>query len=178
MLEEEIINEFKHRYLNSKVNNYIFTGIDDFRMLDNIPDRCSITLPDNDLDIDFAENIKIDLEEVDVRDILSYTLDILKRQSLLDLFFDHNLDFNNKFDLLKFQNILRTYNRIVQLIFYNLEELTLEKQMLFNEIYYFKSIFFNANSFIKVNHFQSYFLSNDRILDDRENYERIKLLTR
>lgn len=176
MLEEEIIGEFKHRYLNSKINSYIFALIDDFKILGSIPDRCSITLPENDISVDFAENIKIDLKEIDVKDILSYTLDILKRQSLLDTFFDYKLDFNNKLDLLKFQGVLQRYNRIVQLIFYNLEELSLEDQMLFNEIYYFKSIFFNANSFIKGNHFQSYFLSNDRVLDNRENYERIKLL--
>lgn len=175
MLEEEIIGEFKHRFLNSKVNNYIFTSIDDFRMLDKIPGRCNITLPDNDINIDFAENIKINLKEIEVREILSYTLDLLKRKSLLDTFLDYKLDFNNKFDLLRFQNVLYRYNRIVQLIFYNLEELSLEEQMLFNEIYYFKNIFYNANSFIKGNHFQSYFLSNDRVLDNRENYDKVHL---
>jgi len=45
--------------------------------------------------------------------------------------------------------------------------------MLFNEIYYFNSIFFNANTFIKGNNFQSYFLSNGKVLDNRENYTKI-----
>lgn len=176
MKKEEIIELFKKRYLNSKVNSYIFTRIDDFNILDNIPNKCNIIMPDNDIDVPFAENIKIDLQEVDVKDILSYALNLLKTQSLLDPFFDYSLDFNDKFSLLKFQGVLRTYNRIVQLIFYNLQELTMEEQMLFNEIYYFKSIFFNANSFINGDYFQSYFLSNDRVLDNRENYERVKLL--
>lgn len=175
MLKKEIIGEFKYRRLNSKVNNYIFTGVYDFKILGSIPDKCNITLPENDIDVSFADNIRIDLKEINVKDILSYTLDILKRQSLLDTFFDYKLDFNNKLDLLKFQGVLYHYNRIVQLIFYNLEELSLKEQMLFNEIYYFKSIFFNANSFIKGDHFQSYFLTGDRVLDSRENYKRVKL---
>lgn len=45
--------------------------------------------------------------------------------------------------------------------------------MLFNEIYYFNSIYFNANSFIKDDNFQSYFLSKDRVLDNRENYTKV-----
>lgn len=176
MSEEEIIRYFKQRYLNSKVNNYIFTKINDFKILDNIPDICWITLPDSD--INNAENIKINLKEIEVKDILSYTLKLLKEKSLLDTYFDYTLDFKNKFDLLKFQGVLHRYNRIVQLIFYNLNELSLHEQMLFNEIYYYNSIFFNVNSFINGDNFQSYFLSNNRVLDNRENYTKIKLLER
>ena len=44
-----------------------------------------------------------------------------------------------------------------------------------NEIYYFNSIFFNANTFIKGNNFQTYFLSGERVLDNRENYTKINL---
>lgn len=47
--------------------------------------------------------------------------------------------------------------------------------MLFNEIYYFNSIFFNANSFIKDSNFKSYFLTGGRVLDNRENYTKVKL---
>lgn len=74
MSEEEIIGYFKQRYLNSKVNNYIFTKINDFKILDNIPDICNITLLDNETDVSFAQNIKIDLQEINVNDILSHTL--------------------------------------------------------------------------------------------------------
>jgi len=178
MLEEEIIQEFKHRYLNLKTNNYIFCKFDNFDILDNIPDRCSISIAESNVDIEFAQNIKIDLREVNVRDILSYTLQILKGLSLLDVTLDYPLKLNNKFDLLKFQNVLHNYGVIVQLIFYNVEELDLEDQMLFNEIYYFNSIFFNANAFIKDGNFQSYFLSNERVLDNRENYTKIKLFNK
>lgn len=178
MTEREILEEFKYRYLNTKTNNYIFCRLDNFKMLNCIPDRCSISIAERDIDIECAQNIKIDLAEVNVKDILTYTLDLLKKLSLLDVTLDYTLEFNNKFDLLKFQNVLRNYGIVVQLIFYNIEKLNLEEQMLFNEIYYFNSIFFNANSFIKGNNFQSYFLSNERVLDNRENYTKIKIIKR
>lgn len=174
MLEKEILEEFKHRYLNSKTNNYIFCKLDNFSLLENIPDRCNISIEESNVNIEYAKNIKIDLKKVKVRDILSYVLQALKNESLDDTL-DYNLEFNNNFDLLKFQNILRKQDIIVQLIFYNIEELDLEEQMLFNEIYYFNSYYFNANSFIKGNNFQSYFLINERVLDNRENYTKIKL---
>lgn len=178
MSEKEIIEKFKHRCLNLKTNNYIFCEVDNFTILDNIPDVCSISITESNINIEYALNIKIDLKMVNVRNILSYTLQLLKKLSLLDVTLDYDLEFKNKFDLLKFQNVLYNYGRIVQLIFYNLEELDLNEQLLFNEIYYFNSIFFNANSFIKSNNFQSYFLSNEKVLDDRENYTKIKTVKR
>ena len=174
MLEEEIIEEFNHRYLNSKTNNFIFSEIDDLKILDSIPDRCNISTLENN--IDYARNVKIDLAEVRVKDILSYVLQLLKKLSLLDVTLDYVLEFNNKFDLWKFQSILCNYGIVVQLVFYNVEELDINEQILFNEIYYFNSVFFNANSFIKGNNFQSYFLSNKRVLDNRENYTKINLI--
>lgn len=178
MTEKEILEEFKYRYINLKTNNYIFCEVNDFKILDSIPNICDISIPESSIDIEYALNIKIDLKEVNVKDILSYTLQLLKESSLLDVTLDYTLEFNNKFDLLRFQNILHNYGIVVQLIFYNLEELELEDQMLFNEIYYFNSIFFNANSFIKDNNFLSYFLSNERVLDNRENYTKIKMVNR
>ena len=175
MPEAEIIALFEQRYLNSKTNNFIFTGINTFEILDDIPDKCDISMSDSDMEVEAAENIKIDMEEVNVKDILSYALQLLKNASLLDASFDYSMDFNSKFDLLRFQGVLRNYNRVVQLIFYNMDELSLEDQALFNEIYYFNSMYFNANSFIKGNNFPSYFLSNGRILDNRENYTKIKI---
>jgi|GEM_PF-5145798 len=173
MNEKEVIEIFKQRFLNYKTNNYIFSRTDNFSILDEITDRCSISTPENNIDIDYANNIKIDLDEVNIKDILSFTLEVLKKSKLIDIYLDYPLEFNSKFDLLKFRNILNSYNRVVQLIFYKVERLSLEEQMLFNEIYYFNSIYFNANSFIKDDNFQSYFLSKDRVLDNRENYTKV-----
>jgi len=178
MSENEILELFRYRYLNSKTNNYIFSEIKNFDILKSIPDNCIISISECNLDIDKAINIKIDLEEIEVKDILKYSLNVLKELKMVDRFFEYDVDFNNKFDLLKFQSVLRNYNRIIQLIFYNIDKLSLEEQMLFNEIYYFNSVYFDANTFIKENNFQSYFLSGDRVLDNRENYTKIKMVNR
>lgn len=178
MSEKEILELFRYRYLNSKTNNYIFSEIKNFDILKSIPDNCIISISECNLDIDKAINIKIDLEEIEVKDILKYSLNVLKELKMVDRFFEYDVDFNNKFDLLKFQSVLRNYNRIIQLIFYNIDKLSLEEQMLFNEIYYFNSVYFDANTFIKENNFQSYFLSGDRVLDNRENYTKIKMVNR
>ena len=170
----EIINELSSRYLNSKTNNLIITNVVSFDIVDRIPDTCKIMIRDYDLDNDTAFNIKIDLNEVDVGDILSYILNELKKLKLIDTYFDYEIKFNNKLDILKFQGVLRNYNIIVQIIFKNVEKLNLEEQKLFNELYYFNSIFFNMISFVREN-FITYFLTNDRVLDNRENYEKIEL---
>ena len=169
---------FNKRILNYKTNNYIFTGIDDLYLLDSIPEITSISYPDNDINIDYAINIKIDLKDEELKDVLTYVLEALKKLSLLPVDFDWTIDFHSKYDLLKFQGVLRRFNVSVQIIFYNVEKLSLEEQVLFNEIYYFNSMYFNVNSFIKGDNFQSYFLSGDRVLDDRENYEKIRLICR
>lgn len=175
MTEQEILENFSHRNLNLKINNYIFCGTNDLSILDKIPSVCSISSTESDIDIDYAINVKIDLEEVNVKDVLSYTLQALKDLSLLDVTFDYNLEFNNKFDLIKFQNVLYNYGKVVQIIFSNVEELDIKEQMLFNEIYHFNSIYFNANSFIKNNNFQSYSLNNGQVLDDREDYTKVNV---
>lgn len=178
MTEQEILENFRHRNLNLKTNNYIFCGVNDLSILDKIPSVCSISSTESNIDIDYAINVKIDLEEVNVKDVLSYTLQALKDLSLLDVTLDYNLEFNNKFDLIKFQNVLYNYGKVVQMIFSNVEELDIKEQMLFNEIYHFNSIYFNANSFIKNNNFQSYSLNNGQVLDDREDYTKVNVIKR
>lgn len=173
MLEKEIIEKFNYRYLNVKSNNYIFYDFENLGILDKLPDKCNIDIVEIDTDIKVAQNIKIDLKRVKIKDILSYTLNVLKDRKLLEIDISE-LELNDKFDLLRFQRILRDNGIVVQLIFYNIEELSIQEQMLFNEIYYFNSIYFNANSFIKNDNFQTYFLKENRILDDRENYTKIR----
>lgn len=173
MLENEVIEEFKYRYLNSKNNNYIFCEVEDNTILDKIPEQCDINESDSYHDIKTSQNIKIDLKEIKVKDIISYVLEVLKKRGMLSE--QIWLDFSNKLDLLKLQGILREHGIIVQFVFYNLEDLTIEEQMLLNEAYYFNSMFFTANAFIKNGNFRTYFLTGDRVLDSRENYTKIKI---
>lgn len=173
MVESEILEVFNDRYLNKKTNNFIFCGFEDLSIIDKIKNKCCINMDENYTDIEYAHNIKIDLKNVRVKDILNYTLNLLRKMNLIGN--DIHLELTNKFDLLRFQGILRENNIIVQFVFYNLESLTLEEQMLLNEIYYFNSVYFNANSFIIDENFQTYFLTSDRVLDSRENYTKIKI---
>lgn len=172
MSEEEILQLFKERYINSKNNNFIFTEVNDFSIIDKIPDICSISCTANEINIPFARNIKIDLDKVFVKYILTESLEFLQKVSNLDF----SMELKDKFSLLKYQGILRRYEAVNQLIFYNVESLSKEDQMLFNEIYYFGSPFFNANTFIKDRNFSNYFLTENRVLDNRENYTRIRTI--
>lgn len=127
------------------------------------------------MDIPFAQNIKIDLEEINLREVLTYTLEELKKLKLLDVYLDYTVDLERR-NLFRFQRVLCDYDVIAQMVFYNVESLSKEEQMLLNEIYWFNSPFFNANTFIKGTHFQTYFLGNNRVLDDRENYTKVELI--
>lgn len=175
MTLDEMIYYLNNRQLNNKTNNLIIFLDDIKSLLDNISNTSNISFSDNDIDVDIALNIKIDLKEVSVNDILEYSINYLKNLKLVDINNDYILPFNNKFDLLKFTKILRNYNRVVQLIFYNIENLSIDEQMLFNELYYYNSPFFNIISLTN-DHFKTYFLTQDRVLDDRENYERYNII--
>ena len=171
MTKEELINRFTLRTLNSKTNNMIIVLDESKNMIDKIPNTCSVSFSDNEINNEFAFNIKIDLSQINIQDVLTFVLNYLKELKLLDVSFDYELPFNNKFDILKFQNVLSRYNKIVQIIFYNFEKVTNEEQMLLNELYYFNSPYFNVTSLINDN-FKTYFLSNNRVLDNRENYKK------
>ena len=176
MNKEEIIEEFKHRYINSKNNNYIFSELNNFDILDNIPNQCFVTTYESINNINVAQNIKINLEEISVQGVLLFTLTKLESMGLLIERINDSFSFKNKFDLLKFQSILNRNNIMVQFIFYNIENLSLENQQLLNEIYCFHSLCFNANTFLKNKDFCSYFLNDGRVLDNRENYSKVKVI--
>ncbi len=92
------------------------------------------------------------LEEVPVVKILTFTLEELEKMKLLDVYFDYTVDLERR-NLYKFHSVLGTYRIVVQMIFYNLDSLSLEEQMLFNELYWFNRPYFNTNAFIKGKYF-------------------------
>lgn len=143
-----------------------------------IPEICGISISKEfNCDISNAVNIMIDLSQIDVRNILSHVLNYLKELGLVDTTLDYSLVLNSQLNIFKFQSILRGYHVIVQLLCYNLELLSIEEQMLFNELYYFNSLYYNVTSFIDEK-FITYFLSQNRALDNRENYTEIKLISK
>ncbi len=177
MTIEELLAYFKSRQLNSKTNNLIIIGNEANRLIDGIPDTTSISFIDDDfeVDTDVAINIKIDLSKTDVKSILTYALNYLKQYKLIDEELVYSLPFNNKFDLLRFRRVLQDNNIVIQLFFYNMQDLSIEEQMLFNELYYYNNRFFSVISLVK-DGFKTYFLTQDRVLDDRENYQRCEII--
>ncbi len=176
LLEEEVFELFQERIFNTKTNHYIFTGLTDFTILEKIPEKTNIRILEEDFqDIREAQNVKIDLCQVQLSDILSYVVEELKRKGLLDSSVSSSIPFDRRW-LFRFSYLLQNSRVALQMIFFHLEQLKKEEQMALNEIYYFNSIFFNANSFLLEDHFQTYFLTGNRALDNRENYQEIKVL--
>ncbi len=173
MTREETINTINNVKQNSKTNNLVI-ATDDNSILSEINETSDISFEDNLINVNKAVNIKIDLEKVRVEDILNYSIDYLKKQKYIDSSFVYDLPFCDRFDLLKFNIILRDYNIVVQFIFYNADNLSKDYNMLFNELYYFNSVRLNVITIIK-NHLNTYFLANGDVLDNRENYERIEI---
>lgn len=171
---EEIIDIFTKRSLNIKNNNFIFTGVNNFEFLEKLPTICKLDNTLYDLNIREAINIKIDLNKIKIKDILAYILIYIKNYLKLDNN-NEKIEFVSKFDLLKFQGILNNLNVIAQILVYNLDSLTMEEQMLLNELYYFYSEYFNISAFIFEKHMQTHFLTGNRVLDNRENYTLVKV---
>ena len=78
MTKEEITEIFNYRELNSKTNNMIIIGTDSRDLVESLPDTTGISFLENNNTIDTAINIKIDLTEINVKDILTYVLNYLK----------------------------------------------------------------------------------------------------
>ena len=174
---EEIVDIFINRDLNIKNNNFIFTNVSDMSFLSQIPKICQISVDKNILDFSITEalNIKIDLSKIKIKDILDYVLSYIENYLKLDAK-SPKIEFNDKFALLKFQRKLIDLNVVVQFLIYNLDSLTMEEQMLLNEIYYFYSDYFNISSFITGDYMQTHFLTGNRVLDNRENYTKIRVI--
>lgn len=172
--KNEIINMIIRRKINSKNNNYIIAGKDSKSILDTIPSISFASFIEDSTKNELVFNIKIDLNKIQIQDIFKCVISYFQTIGKLDMEIKHHISFDNKIDVWRFDHLLKKYNLYVQLIFYNVEILTIEEQKLFNELYYYFSYNFYLISLIK-NHFNSYFLENNRVLDDREDYQRFVL---
>lgn len=175
MTKEEITEIFNYRELNSKTNNMIIIGTDSRDLFESLPDTTGISFLENNITIDTAINIKIDLTEINVKDILNYVLNYLKDLKLVDVSLDYKLPLTNMYDINKFITVLHNYNIVVQLIFYNMEYLSEEEQKLLNELYYNNSPYFNIISLTKKG-FITYYLEYNRVLKPTEHYQEYEII--
>ena len=175
MTKEEITEIFNYRELNSKTNNMIIIGTDSRDLVESLPDTTGISFLENNITIDTAINIKIDLTEINVKDILTYVLNYLKDLKLVDVSLDYTLPLTNIYDINIFITVLHNYNIVVQLIFYNMEYLSEEEQKLLNELYYNNSSYFNTISLTKKG-FITYHLDYNRVLKPTEHYQEYVII--
>ena len=162
MTIDEILECFKERALNEKTNNMIIICENTKELVDSIPDTTRISYRDDNVDIDKAHNIKIDLSETSIKDIFKCAL-------------KEEIPFDNKFSILKFCSVLSSSNKMIQLILYNMEDISVEDQMLLNELYYYNSSYYNVTAVTNTN-FKTYFLTQDRVLDNRENFQKYEII--
>ena len=175
MTKEEITEIFNYRELNSKTNNMIIIGTDSRDLVESLPDTTDISFFKNSITIDTAINIKIDLTEINVKDILTYVLNYLKDLKLVDVSLDYTLPLTNMYDINKFITVLYNYNRVVQLILHNMEYLSEEEQKLLNELYYSNSPYFITISLTEKG-FITYRLNYNRVLKPTEHYQEYEII--
>ena len=172
--KEELLAIITPKIVNSKNNNLIIAGNNSKSILDEIPDTSPVSFIENNTKNNTLYNIKIDLHKIKIQDIFKYIISYLQDLNLLDTEKKYHLSFDNKIDVWRLDKVLKENNIIIQLIFYNIEVLTTEEQELFNELYYYFSYNFFVISLVN-NHFNTYFLTNNRVLDSREDYQRFVL---
>lgn len=170
---DEIIEMFRFREINSKTNNLIVTGVENFEILNKIPKQCDFTFAS---DVFYgtvpteAFNVLIDLRTIKLKDILTVAL-----TRTLALSEPLQLDFDEARSIYKLNGILQTHKTIIQFIFFGLESLSLEDSMLLNELFYHTTAFFSVSAFINEKHLKTYFIPQGRALDRRENYLQLRM---
>ena len=169
--KEELLEMITTKIANSKNNNLIIAGNDTKSIIDKIPNTSFVSFVEDKTKNSILYNIKINLKEIKIPDIFKYIISHLQNLNVLNKEEKYHIPFDNKIDIWKLDRILKKYNVNIQLIFYNTEVLSTKEQELFNELYYYFSYNLFIISLIN-NHFKTYSLSNNRILDSREDYQR------
>ena len=171
---EQIISILNNKCLNPKNNNYIFTDltIDEISIIKSqIAPICKLRSLSSDVLIDIQRDTMktmiVDAEIIKIDDFLN--------ESLRFLDIHEDLPFQNKFDLLRFRGFLRQNKEAIQWIFINGENLDPIIQQRINEIFWVNTYFFNINFLLSSSNLVTYQLEDGKVLDYRENYEKIKL---
>lgn len=176
MTLDEIIANLQQITLNSKTNNYIYTGLDDeslIAILRSIPRETIITNPD-DLygevtNIKKLHNTIINFASVPYSNIFYwalYSLKDTKAPSLEDLR-----------SIVRFRNILMEHEMGIQFIMFNLDHLKKSEQEMLNYLLYMNTYYFNIVMLLKEDEeLRSYQLPNGKMLDRREDYTKLQLI--
>lgn len=172
---EDVLEIFNKRELNIKTNNYIVVGLDNIlrnKLMMGIEKEVPVSyIPDSfsfESSYPTMRNIFVNLNDVPVSDILAFSLEKLG--------INNSIGFKSAVDLFRFRGILRSNGVCIAIIAYNSEGLSIGDRMILNELYTFNTSFFNINELLVQELLCSTELKNGRMLDDRENYTRIRII--
>lgn len=172
---EDTLYIFNSRELNIKTNNYIITDLDVFsrhKLLAGINLEVPVSYIGDftyfDSNLSTMKNVFIDLQNIQVSDILSCSLEKLG--------ISREITFDSATQLFKFRGILRENGICVSIIIFNSELLNGENRKLLNELYTLNTSFFNVNELLMSRFLSSTETLNGKMLDDRENYTRIRII--
>ena len=172
-----IVKLLNNQKLNTKCNNYIFTGLNEvskqyilnnihsFSFIENIDEvkKNDTTFPNNKL-----QNIIINFKETKL-DIFNYALEKLK--------INKTIDFKKTYDILKFNSILRNNQKAIQFVMHNNKYLTKNKQTLINTLLWYNTYYFNNIILLEENEqLKTYQISKELMLENNENYIKQKIL--
>ena len=169
MNEKEILGLFSYRVLSDN-NNYLFTNIDDFGIIDKIPQTCNIALSQKRLSIPKANNIKLDIAKLQIESILRESLFYINATVGISNYFS----LRDKKDLEEYSNILKARKLINQLILYNIENLSEMDQTLLNELINYYSPYFNVNLFTSKEGLQHHLLLGSGTLNNYTSYNKVR----
>ena len=84
-------------------------------------------------------------------------------------------DFSDRRNIFNYEEALRAYKIINQLIIYNIEELTESDQMLLNELYNYATQYFNVNVFTREENLKTTSLYGSRSLNNYTSYNKVRI---
>ncbi len=166
----------RYTSLNEKCNHYIFSELKDYEIeaiIRQIPSKALIT---NYKEVNFSfsytkqmkflSNIVVDIQNLEIKNLLNFVLAYLQIKE--------ELPFIDRKSLFRFREILRKYEKCIQLIAILKEPLDIAEQKKFNELFIVNSYFFSINCLLKENcQFSTVQTLNDEKLEEQKNYQKI-----
>ena len=149
----------------------MFTNIEDLNIIKKIPDRCTLAYTKNNINVPYANNIKLDLNEIYLENILKKSMEFLDKIMTNYRY----LDFKDKNSLTKYEETLRTYKMVQQLIIYNVEGLSESEQMQLNALYNYVTPFFNVNVFTREDNLSTISLYGSKSLNNYTSYNKVRV---
>lgn len=173
----DVIEIIDKKHLNCKTNNYIFYGFNSetlYSVVNYSRSRKPI--------IENYDEIKYEIDAVDSKlhniliDLSDIEIENLFNECLMQIGINEKLPFKDAIDAYKFKRILSKNKKMLQLIFYNGEELSESKQRLLNEILWINTYLFNIIYLLKdTRYLPTFQTTKGYILDDRENYDKYEV---